>query len=151
VKTQLAFALERLFPNLPFSGYRVTSLKDKKYNCVAWAATEDTHRWWEPRNGPGIYWPPTVPFNYLVESYVQMFEHIGFERCATAHLEPGFEKVAVFCDKDGDFTHVCRQLASGAWTSKLGKEEDIEHPALESIVSDDYGRPHSFLKRRTMN
>jgi hypothetical protein len=42
---------------------------------------------------------------------------------------------------------MARQLVSGAWTSKLGRLEDIEHEALEAINCDDYGEPVQFLRR----
>lgn len=42
---------------------------------------------------------------------------------------------------------MARQLPSGAWTSKLGGLEDIEHEALDAINCDSYGEPVQFLKR----
>jgi len=33
--------LEQLFPGLQITPYLVTSPRDRKYNCIAWAAGDD--------------------------------------------------------------------------------------------------------------
>lgn len=52
----------------------------------------------------------------------------------------------------GEPTHAARQLPSGAWTSKLGEWEDIEHDTLEALEGSEgrgeaYGRVALILKR----
>lgn len=42
--------------------------------------------------------------------------------------------------------HAARQLASGRWTSKLGKLEDIDH-ALHDLEGMLYGAVVLFMKR----
>ncbi len=62
-------------------------------------------------------------------------------------LNFGFEKVALFVDAAGMPTHAARQVNSGAWTSKLGNSEDIEHE-LRALEGDIYGTVRLILKRR---
>ena len=63
-------------------------------------------------------------------------------------LETEFEKIAVF-GKDGRWTHAARLKVDGKWTSKLGKEEDIEHNTLESMEGDLYGFVVEVLRKET--
>lgn len=151
MKQRLDSKLEEKFPNLYSTGYRVTSLKDKKYNCIAWAAKQDQEQWWEPLKEPGCYWPSEIKPDYSFQSFVSLFEFLGYTKCSDGVHEAGFEKVAIYCDKDGEFSHVSRQLMEGPWTSKLGPEEDIEHNTPESLVSESYGHPAVFLKRKLLH
>jgi hypothetical protein len=66
--------------------------------------------------------------------------------CGDADLEDGYEKVALYALR-GIPTHAARQLPSGAWTSKLGALEDVQHP-LDGLQVEDYGAPVRYLKRR---
>ncbi len=52
----------------------------------------------------------------------------------------------MFADALGLPTHAARQLASGRWTSKLGKAEDIEHD-LHDLEGDLYGIVVLLMKR----
>ena len=72
--------------------------------------------------------------------------------CADGTLEAGFEKVALYASASGNVTHAARQMPSGAWTSKLGVMEDIEHATLSGLEDDGtqpdgYGRVVQFLTR----
>lgn len=134
--------LSEVFPALEVGNHRVTSPKDCAYNCVAWAMGE-TGVWWDHLFG---YWPPGARRDGSVAAYVGVFVSLGFDPCAAAKHEPGFERIAVFAN-GGQFTHVAKQLPSGLWTSKLGSLEDIEHQDLACISIPDYGRPAQFLRR----
>ena len=147
MRGRLNYGLESLFPNLAAAGYTVTSSRDRKYNCVAWAA-KDTLRWWEPIDEPGCFWPNKVPRDYAFENYVKVFEVLGYRRCADSSPRAGFDKVAIYQCNDGSFGHVARQTPSGIWSSKLGPCEDIEHPTLTSVNCDDYGVPTVYLERQ---
>lgn len=62
---------------------------------------------------------------------------MGYRLCetldaASASLEPGIKKVALYGDGDA-WTHAARQLPGGRWTSKFGDFEDIEHDKLEGF------------------
>lgn len=43
--------IEQLFPGLQGTSFEITSPRDRRYNCVAWAAN-DTRRWWWPGEAP---------------------------------------------------------------------------------------------------
>jgi len=65
-------------------------------------------------------------------------------------LEAGFLKVALY--GDGPFyTHAARQLPTGQWTSKLGREVDIEHDSPEGIAGGGYGEVLQVMKRPTLS
>ena len=137
--------LVRWFPRLGGATYRITSPAQPDYNCIAWAAGDDS-RWWEPDSFGQYYWPEDVPRQYTVEVYAEVFQRLGFEVCQDATFEVGVEKVAIF-GLDGSPTHAARQLEDGTWTSKLGQLEDIEHQDLDDVSEGNYGRPVLFLKR----
>jgi hypothetical protein len=82
-----------------------------------------------------------------MESFRLALGHLGYIEESNETLVPGFEKIAVFADDDGVPTHAARQLSSGAWTSKLGQAEDIQHP-LRSLEGEIYGKVAIILKRR---
>jgi len=131
------------FPRLRPDNHRITSPSAPDYNCVAWAAG-DSGSWWQP----GVYWPvPTPPGDYGLGVLVQLFLSLGYEDCgADARPETGFEKVALYSDGTY-YTHAARQLPSGKWTSKLGKEEDIEHDTPEDLSGGVYGAVLRIMKR----
>lgn len=80
-----------------------------------------------------------------MESCEALANHFGFEVCESEVYEQGVQKIAFF-EKDGKLTHVCRQLDSGQWASKLGKIEDIVH-SLRSIEGETYGNLHAIFKK----
>jgi hypothetical protein len=108
--------LESLFPVLSTATYRVTSPKDRKYNCIAWAAG-DPRRWWWPNPPPddeGYYWPAGAPHEETVATFVAAFATLGFAPCEEDTIEPGQERIALFAIADGAPTHAARQLATAA-------------------------------------
>ncbi|MCS6804915.1 MAG: hypothetical protein NZ823_07195 [Blastocatellia bacterium] len=139
--------LENWFPGLCGTPYEVTSPADVGYNCIAWA-TQDTSRWWEPDPLHLRYWPREVRREYTLQAYADAFRLQGFEDCADAGLEEGWEKVALFATPDGTPTHAARQLPDGTWTSKLGTLEDIKHLELTHVAGQHYGQPVIILRRR---
>jgi hypothetical protein len=81
-----------------------------------------------------------------MRAFISAFSRMGYEPCEKVSVESGLEKVAIYRGSDGRPTHMARQLESGAWTSKLGKLEDIEH-TLEGLEGSDYGSVAVFMKR----
>jgi len=139
--------IESEFPRFRQAGYSITSPESDDYNCIAWAAG-DTARKWDPDPTSGRYWPEGVPRTLDVESFIQLFTNKGgYSPCDGDALEQGFEKIAIFMSLGQEVTHAARQLASGAWTSKLGDWEDIEHNSLAGLESSFYGRVAIILKR----
>jgi hypothetical protein len=135
--------IEAAFPLLAQHGFGITSPGSRHYNCIAWAA-RDTRRWWWP--DPAYFWPPGVPRQLTLASFMQAYASLGFLTCQDGSLEPGFEKIAIFVDNLGSPKHAARQLPLGKWTSKLGKHEDIKHH-LEGLTGLQYGHVAQFMKR----
>lgn len=137
-------SLETLFPKLRRHPYRITSPATTGYNCIAWAAGDDEGVW-EPHN---YYWPRRISRDGSVRSLVAVFRSLGYAVCDDEDVEAGFEKVAIYGDDEGAYTHAARQLESGVWTSKLGRLEDIEHDSLEALTGSEYGEVLCILKRK---
>jgi hypothetical protein len=136
--------LETVFPNLSKNGYAIESPSTEDYNGIAWAAG-DTERWWWPLEPD--YWPPGVPRSATINSFVDAYATLGYVQCDTADPEPGFEKIAIYARPDGSPTHAARQLPTGAWTSKLGRSEDIVHTALAGLEGGQYGAVVRVMRR----
>jgi hypothetical protein len=129
-------------PRLTAANHRVTSPATPNYNCVAWSAGDAEH-WWQP----GVYWPVAVPPDeFGIGILAQAFESLGFSDCSNGEHEEGYEKVALF-GSGLYYTHAARQLPSGAWTSKLGRAEDIEHGAADDVAGGVYGEVVQYMKR----
>jgi hypothetical protein len=124
--------IEGWFPNLQQGEYEITSPASLRYNCIAWAAGR-ADAWWEPVRGPGYFWPEHASWDDRVDSLVEVFLSLGFERCADGAVEVGFEKIAIY-GEDGAYLHAARQMKDGRWASKLGAYEDIVHKTLDGLV-----------------
>lgn len=132
----------REFPRLTAANHRVTSPATPNYNCVAWAAG-DTGHWWQP----GSYWPvERSAHDFGVDVLEAAFASLRFERCAEDSLQPGIEKVALF-ELSPFYTHAARQLPDGKWTSKLGRDVDIEHDAPVDVGGGVYGEAVLLMQR----
>jgi hypothetical protein len=119
------------------------------YNCIAWAAGK-TDKWWWPIADPCAFWPiPLDPKDPVsVAQFIKAFATERYAVCRHGRFENGYEKVAIFVDPSGEPTHAARLLPNGVWTSKMGRGEDIEHPALVVVEGRLYGTVKVFLKRR---
>lgn len=127
--------------------YTLTSEKAEEYNCIAWAAIGVKDEWWE--HTPGYKWPAPTRSS-LVESLVAVFEGLGYERCDSDGMEPGYEKVALYA-RNGFWTHAAKQLPNGRWMSKLGPDEDIHHDTADCLCGNGYGIVHCYMKRKVAN
>jgi hypothetical protein len=134
-------------PRLAKSDHKVTSPIDTSYNCIAWAAC-DNSQWWEPDEWGINYWPARAPRKYTLKAYESAYRTLGFRSCDNSEPELGFEKIAVFADRTGAPTHAARQLSNGRWASKCGQHVDIEHD-LEAIGGGSYGEVVLFMRRRS--
>ena len=134
--------IDNQYPRLAEEGYTITSDLDEDYNCIAYAAGDKT-TWWSHEDG--YHWP-NASRTPTINSLIEVFEAIGFEQCANASHEPGFEKVALY-QKNGDWKHASMQLQDGAWSSKLGPDEDIRHETPESVSGESYGAVHCIMRR----
>ena len=109
----------------------------------------DTDKNWWPSSF--AHWPSDVAREATLESFVESFARLGYERCDDASLENGHEKVVLYAKPavTGTMvpTHAAKQLPNGWWTSKLGQVEDIEHEKPEDLSGPTYGSPVLFLRR----
>ncbi len=136
--------LERLFPNLKSTDCKITSPYNPTYNCIAWAAG-NTSAWWEPDPMGTCYWPPGIPREYSISAYRAVYESLGYNQVSNENFDPTSHKVAVFA-KAGIPTHASRQVDTGDWTSKIGRNVDIEH-TLQGLVGNTYGIIDVILKK----
>jgi hypothetical protein len=135
-----------VFPGLRTTPFRVTSPADRGYNCIAWACGNAAEWWWPLSEGRRTFWPPDAPREITLEAFQLAFTLMGFSITDAEALEASYERIAVFADAAGRPTHAARQLTSGAWTSKLGQAEDIEHN-LRALEGDAYGAVALIMKR----
>jgi hypothetical protein len=78
-------------------------------------------------------------------AFVAAFEALGYEECDTGALEDGYKKIAIYANSAGP-QHAARQL-HGRWTSKLGKDADIQH-ALDQLEGAEYGRVVKVMRKQ---
>jgi hypothetical protein len=157
--SQLPEHLIRRFPKLLADRARKTSEPTLQYNCIAWSAERDENHWWEPTKWESwVIWPEDAkPDDYSLENFVRLFENRGYKKCEGPQFEFLYKKLAIYAiygyfekDKWG-FSHVCDQLNTGAWTSKLGKDEDIRHNSLDALAGEfeeEYGEIRVIMKRK---
>lgn len=137
------------FPRLPDSAV-ITSAEDSNYNCIAWAAGEDSRRWWPVPHTMSVYWPDGVELSVKRQAFIEAYRTRGYYPCKDGSLEPGIEKIALYAkvtNETEQVTHAARQLPSGKWTSKLGDFEDIEHDTPGDVAGGDYGEVIVYLQR----
>ena len=135
--------IQSLCPGLAGESYEITSPPDPVYNCIAYAAgiTDD---WW---SHGGLHTWPGAPRSPDISSLIIVFRNQGYEMCADASAEAGYEKVALYA-AHGLWTHAARQLPGGQWSSKIGVHEDISHQSPQSLAGDSYGEVHCIMHRK---
>jgi hypothetical protein len=134
------------FPLLRVEKFEITSPRDIRYNCIAWAAGETTRIWWPFK----AYWPPTSTQETTVQAFVAAYKTKGYKPCDSRELEKGFDKIALYVGDQYQVLHAARQLPDGKWTSKLGPQFDISH-SLAGLEGKEYGHVAQVLKRRQKN
>jgi hypothetical protein len=134
------------FPKLSPTQFSVSSPETTDYNCIAHAAGESDRFWW-PFGPPHYYWPPAVPRELTLASFIAAYATIGYEPCTSFKAEKGFEKVVIYTDQQGIPTHAARLLDDAKWSSKLGESFDIEHKTLGGLSGTLYGDPKQPLRR----
>src|SRR5579863_6609036 len=138
------------FPDLKESEYVVRSRRSLRYNCIAWAADDNSRWWWPDPMGVGA-WPRGVAREESLAAFQHAFAALGYRPCGLdISLEEGFEKVAIFVDL-GSPTHAAWQRPDGTWSSKMGQCEDIDHRRLDlfsGAPGKAYGGVRAIMKRR---
>ena len=139
----------RELPSLVPETYEITSSATRRYNCIAWAAGEDFRNWWPDPFDVG-YWPPGVPRQETIQTFIRAYGAFGYRPCIDGALEPGVEKIALYGKGQPGAeipTHAALQLESGQWTSKLGSFEDVSHTTPEAVSGPVYGKVIRYLAR----
>lgn len=144
--------MRAIFPGFGGEGDEVRSPLDRRYNCIAFAAGDESRWWWPgPEEPGGAYWPEGLPRETTLDNFRNAFRLLGYEECDSFELEDGYEKVAIYASASGVPTHAARQLSSGRWASKLGKFVDVHHARLEGVMGGeglaDYGSPVLAMRR----
>jgi hypothetical protein len=136
------------FPKIQSEGYDETSKATPDYNCIAWAANDQTRWWWPGLDSIGkeAYWPPRAPRKRTLKAFALAFKSLGYEKCKDGALEDGFEKIAIYA-KDSLPTHAARQLGDGKWTHKIGSNVDVSC-GLSAVEDGIYGSPVRFMRRK---
>jgi len=135
------------FPNSTQFPFLATSPPTTSYNCIAWAYSDPT-RWYWPDPQNTYFWPANVPRNIDIPSFILLYESIGYAVCPNGSYIKGVEKIAIFSDDKNHPTHAARQLPSGFWTSKLGKEIDVQH-TIQGTEGRFYGNVAVYMQRFT--
>ena len=122
--------------------------RDPNYNCIAWAAGDQSTPWWPTADPLAPYYWPFLNDEETLDNFVRAFEILGYEDCTpNDSIEDGFEKIAVYADAQDVPTHAAKTLPRGVWSSKLGDYEDIEHATLGILSGRGYGEAKRFLKK----
>lgn len=138
-----ARVLAQAFPRLAREGYEIVSEPTIRYNCIAYAAG-DTDDWWDI--GETRHWPDYATRTDRMESLIDVFIGLGYQRCQDSSLESGFEKVALY-EAQGLWKHAALQTPTGRWRSKTGQGPLIEHLSPESLSDGEYGSPTIYMRR----
>jgi hypothetical protein len=138
--------LARDFPNTLLEPVVITSPQTWDYNCIAWAFGDNT-KWYWPTDHPSFFWPPNIRRQLDIQSFIELYQLVGYQICNNSNVEIGFEKIAVFAFPNGEPTHAAKQLLNGNWTSKMGSWHDVEHTLNSLSNSPGYGNPVVFMSR----
>jgi len=115
---------------------------------VAYVAGDYTQNWdCTSLPLPGYYWPHDAIHSSDIGALVSAFECIGYEICAGAYVEDGYDKVALYVDQQGFWTHAAKQEDDGAWSSKIGIWEDIRHRTPHAMSGSEYGQVMYYMRR----
>jgi hypothetical protein len=109
-----------------------------RYNCIAWAAGDNT-KWYDG----SIYWPPHVRHSTSINGLARLFASLGYEKADNGRLEPEYLKVTLYGSRDRWF-HAAIQTPSGLWQSKDGGGILFEH---HTAYGSGYGAPSIFMRR----
>ncbi|MCI1267915.1 MAG: hypothetical protein LKG19_15170 [Saprospiraceae bacterium] len=137
------------FPNSQIEQFLITSPQTSSYNCIAWAFGDDS-KWYWPDNSNIYFWPSNIPRQETLNSFIMLFESIGYTRTNNGDSEPDFEKIAIYGDRFSNPTHAARQMQDGLWTSKLGQYFDVTH-TIFSLSNGSYGNVLVYMKRQNIH
>jgi hypothetical protein len=134
------------FPNSKIDPFLITSPQTSSYNCIAWAFG-DNSKWYWPDSSNIYFWPSDIPRQETINSFIKLFESIGYIQTDNDNLDIEFEIIAIYGDSFSNPTHAARQLQNGFWTSKLGQHFDVTH-TIFSMSDGSYGNVLVYMKRQ---
>ena len=139
--------LDKAFPALcGCQHFDVLDYPDLLYNCIAYAMGTD-QMWVAPyRDAPWVWWPDTCPFNDDLDSLIQAFEALGFEKCTSADNEDGYDK-AILYQEGGLWKHASRVTGTEECESKLGESWKVQHDRGDVFAGSIYGTIYAVMKR----
>jgi hypothetical protein len=132
------------FPNLSIHNSKNTSCATTDYNCIAWALEKKDVWCWPDQCGISFW--PIQNRKATPDAFIEMFAAFGYKCCKDHTLEKGCQKIVIYI-KNGIPTHAARQLKNGKWTSKLGRDIDIEHDFPEVLNGPEYGDASIIMKK----
>ena len=69
--------LEEIFPHLVAVGYAPRSEPSALYNCIAFAAGDETRKW-EGYREVGYHWPEGAKEGHSLDALISAFEQMGY-------------------------------------------------------------------------
>lgn len=162
--------LESALPVLKQGNYRIVLPESEQYNCIAWAAGDET-RWWHPFAARDVgprcaahglsahcFWPRRADDAHEMTNYLFAFERLGYRVC-TRSFDPvvdpvanaaEIERIALYQHQnDPGCSHAARQLPSGVWTSKVNDLAGVAHLSPRDLEGEHggYGRVALYMAR----
>jgi len=137
-----------VLPVLKRISYRIVLPETQQYNCIAWAAGDQT-RWWHPFRRAHCYWP-LADDSHSMTNYLAAFGTVGYRICEyDPSCETGIEKIALYAWPGADgCSHAARQLPSGVWTSKCNDMPGVAHLLPSDLEGrQGYGRVVAYMSR----
>lgn len=153
-KEEIKEQILKTFPKLNSDKkFKITSKRDTKYNCIAWAAIYDDRNLWPPGgvdlDGVIFVWPEELPIDESLDTFIKLYNKFHFEHCESPDYEEGYRKIAIYwVPEENRCTHAARQRTNGEWTSKLGREQDIAHSDPYSIENETYGVVGAIMRKK---
>lgn len=134
-------------PKLKGKDYKIININKvlEDFNCIAFVL--DIYNEW--CGSSTSTWPyKTISRIPILENYIKYFETFGYEICDNNRYEDGFEKIAIYINRNRKVNHVAKQFKD-KWRSKLGGSVIIEHELdwLTGYEADNYGEIGVIMRR----
>jgi hypothetical protein len=72
----------------PKGGFQITSLVDKRYNCIAYAAGDTANWWWPlPADVTEVFWPAGAPRTETLAAFRAALASVGFVECENGDFD----------------------------------------------------------------
>ena len=78
--------LADIFPGLRGSPFAITSPRDQNYNCIGFAAGDQSQWWWPDEDGDD-FWPAGVSRAETIAAFRDAFQTLGYVECADDQVQ----------------------------------------------------------------